>query len=214
MEVRTERLVIGADTPLPLEGIHFRNIAPVNGPDGGAVWNAYALPVGIALSAFTGTQSSWNSGLGGAVFNSGEMRVSGSTFGQLGPGGSIVATSVPTAWRGGGVFNSGTLHLESDVFYGASARDGGGSLWNEGTASVAGSRFQSGTAQRGGGIANSGTLGITDSRFSDLSASEGGAVWNSGTLRFHGVDIFQRNRAERGPDRRDRRRKDQRIRNP
>ena len=143
---------------------------------------------------------------GGAIYNSGTLVVSDTTFssnndyggpGSNGHGGAIynsgtlsVARSsfsgnVASSGYGGAIFNTGTLSVEDSTFSTSSVSSGyGGAIHSSGTLSVARSTFSGNTARFGGGISNSGgTADVTNSTFSGNSGyygtGNGGGIFNN-----------------------------------
>ncbi len=98
-----------------------------------------------------------------------------------------IANGNPTIYGGGGgIYNSGTLHITNSTFSRNRATAGGiygGGIYNNGgTATITNSTFSrnSATGGLGGGIfTSSGTLTITNSTFSGNSATTGGGVNNN-----------------------------------
>jgi hypothetical protein len=121
---------------------------------------------------------------GGAIYNSGTLTVTDSTF----SGNSASNVS-------GAISNGGALNITNSAFSGNSAKSGGGIYNNGGTLTVANSTFtgNSATTNGGGGIYNLfGTLTITNSTFSSNSAAfDGGGVKNyAGTLTITDSTLF------------------------
>ena len=89
------------------------------------------------------------------------------------------------AWRGGGIYNSGTLTVIGSTISDNSTDGHGGGISNSGTLTVIDSTITGNLANRnGGGIYGSGTMTVTGSTISDNSTrSYGGGIHNMvGTL--------------------------------
>lgn len=117
-----------------------------------------------------------------------------------------------TGGGGGGLNNSGVLHLVLSIVEGSSS-GGGGGLFNSGTATIESSTFRgnsaSGITGAGGAIMNFGTMTIGTSTFTDnatlgpSASANGGAISNVGDMAItnttisgnraygHGGGIFQ-----------------------
>src|SRR5206468_3152328 len=89
-----------------------------------------------------------------------------------------------TTFKGGGIYNAGTLTVSNSTLSYNTASNGGGGIANDGTLTVSGSTLSGNSSAAGGGIANSqqGTLTISGSTLSGNSASEGGGIENFGTV--------------------------------
>jgi hypothetical protein len=92
-----------------------------------------------------------------------------------------------SAHDGGGVYNSGTLFVNSTVFRNCSAVGGtggpkGGAIFNLGTLVITSGTFTGCSAYDGGAIANAGSTTITSSTFSECSAYNGGAIFNGSLI--------------------------------
>jgi len=134
----------------------------------------------------TGTES---------INGGGQVTVSGnnaSTVFQVDSGVNAILTGLTiTAGKGstgGGIFNQGTLTVNTSTFSGNNALGGGG-IENFGFLTVSNSTFTGNTAgANGGGIANNGTLAVSGSTFSGnksnlvVGSLGGGGIYNAGTL--------------------------------
>jgi predicted outer membrane repeat protein len=134
---------------------------------GGAIYTDGAN-VQIAGSKFTDNSTDY---VGGAIDNSYDMTLTGSTF--IGNWGEY----------GGGVYSSDLAALSGDTFTSNGAAFGGG-LYNQAGTTVGNSTFTDNDAYFGGGIYNnSGTLKIDNSLISLNSVTdEGGGIYNDATL--------------------------------
>ncbi len=121
-------------------------------------------------------------GQGGAIYNSGILNISDSSF-----LGNVVGDYVECF--GGAIYNSGTLAIDNSTFTG-NAADGdddhhGGAIYNTSNLTVSHSEFTNNVAEDdGGAIYNSynGTLTVIDSTFTGNSAGYlGGGIYNYGT---------------------------------
>ncbi|MCQ2378369.1 MAG: right-handed parallel beta-helix repeat-containing protein, partial [Victivallaceae bacterium] len=141
------------------------------GWDGGAVYNSGT--VSISDSTFSGN-SAMGDGGGGAVYNGGTVSISDSTF------------SGNSAWYDGGAFcnySHATATISDSVFTG-NAAESGGAVFNCGIVTISDSVFSGNATSVGGAVYNdySGIITISDSVFSGNSAwYDGGAIYNTGT---------------------------------
>ena len=92
---------------------------------------------------------------------------------------------------GGGIYNDGTLTVISSTLSGNSSDEEGGGIYNSGTLTVKSSTLSgSSVFCQGAGIYNSGTLTVTSSTLSGNSSDEeGGGIYNSGTLTVNSSTI-------------------------
>jgi hypothetical protein len=89
----------------------------------------------------------------------------------------------------GGIYNSGTLTLSSDIFSGNSGSFGGGIL-NSGTAVLTGCTLTGDSAVKGGGgVCNTGTITLMNDTITQESAAYGGGVYNSGSATLTNVTL-------------------------
>jgi hypothetical protein len=98
----------------------------------------------------------------------------------------ITAGNDSTGHGGGGIWNQGTLTLNSDLLSGNSSTSGGGGVNNLGTLTVASSNFaNNSTTFGGGGIYNTGKLTLNTSSLTENQATgsnvSGGGIWNGGS---------------------------------
>ncbi|NYB51002.1 MAG: hypothetical protein HVN35_00310 [Methanobacteriaceae archaeon] len=171
---------------------------------GGAIYTYHGTST-VSGSTFTGNTA----GFGGAISTHlGTSTVSGSTFtgNTAGSGGAIYnelrALTVTNSnfignsanGDGGTIYNSyGTLIVSSSTFTGnnAGTTQGGGAVFNWGTATITHSIFTSNTAMYGGAIYNrpqstsEGTLTVSGCNIASNTASQGGAFYNWGPLTAH-----------------------------
>ena len=153
---------------------------------GGAIYNQGELS--ISGSTFSGSTFSGNSYEldGGAIYNTGELSISDSSFNNN------------SAGRGGAIYNQGELSISDSAFSENSAEIVGGAICNnsDGELSISDSAFSGNSAFLGGGaIDNWGELSISDSAFSENSAGivGGGAIRNERRLSIvDGGVIFNR----------------------
>ena len=148
--------------------------------NGGAVYN----PSGgtFVLNGCTFSGNTATDAYGGAIFNSpgGAMTISGGTIDNN------------SADRGGGIYNDGTLTVNTSSLAGNSSPDDGGALFNEsgGATVVFNGCALSGntTANSGGAIFNSqgSTATISGGTIDNNSAYQGGGIYNEGTLTVAG----------------------------
>ncbi len=162
--------IVNSGVTLGLRGLTLTggNVGNVgNGGRNRAIFNSGTVT--ITGSTFSGNFA----GAGGAIYNngSGTLTVTGSTFANNNAG--IV---------GGAIFNSGTVNIMGSTFSGNSA-DNGGAIYNDGGGmlTVTGSTFANNNTVNGGGaIINYGTLTVTNSTFANNGANHGGAIYNNG----------------------------------
>ena len=104
----------------------FSGNSATQGGVGGGIYNNSTLTV--TNSTFSGN-SATQGGAGGGIFNLGTLTVTNSTFsGNTATQGSL----------GGGIYNGNTLTVTNSTFSGNSASVGGGSIFNDGTATFKG----------------------------------------------------------------------------
>jgi CSLREA domain-containing protein len=127
-------------------------------------------------------------GLGGGIFNSGALVITGST----------ISGNVSTRNGGGGIYNNGDLSITQTTFDGNDAagyRDAnrfitgyGGGIYNVSRASISASTFSGNNTYEpgnGSGIANLGTLKVANSTFANnITRKLGAGIYNGpgGTL--------------------------------
>ena len=84
-----------------------------------------------------------------------------------------------TTFKGGGIYNAGTLTVSNSTLSYNTASNGGGGIANDGTLTVSGSTLSGNSSAAGGGIANSGTLTVSGSTLSGNTADRGGGIFSS-----------------------------------
>ncbi len=130
---------------------------------------------------FTGNTATKSNGLGGAIYNAGNLTITNSLI------------EGNTADKGAGIYNgsSGVLWLENVTIYGNNATDGdGGGLLNKGTATLRNVTIAANSSDSdGGGIESDGTLYIGNSIVADNTASDDGDDVK-GSLNSTGSNIF------------------------
>jgi hypothetical protein len=151
---------------------------------------------GIMATINNSTFSGNTATLGGGIFNSGLMTLTGSTL-----SGNFAAD------RGGGIFNTGLLTLTDSTLDtntatgGAGGSGSGGGLYNDlGTLTITDSLISGNSADRDGGglYNNSFSLTITDSTLSGNSADRGGGIYNAGLLAIAGSTLSDNSAVENG----------------
>jgi predicted outer membrane repeat protein len=140
--------------------------------DGGAIYNSGSLEV--THSSFSGNSAEF----GGAIYNVGRLTVTDSSF-----SGNGVADGA-----GGAIVNTGTLEVTHSTISGNRSFFGsvdGGGIYNgsSGRLTVTDSSFSGNNVSGdGGGIVNDGTATVTKSIFSSNRSRGGGGIANWGTL--------------------------------
>ncbi|MCD8378452.1 MAG: hypothetical protein LUB59_06665, partial [Candidatus Gastranaerophilales bacterium] len=180
---------------------------------GGAIYNGDSSTLKTTSSIF----SSNSAGYGGAVYNAGTYKDSGSYY--------LLNTSTQ---NGGAIYNyiSGKITLSKTGFFNNTSNTQGGAIYNTGTLTlkssyVGGSYYEyfykilsyadsslyyslvtlnsaGNNAQYGGGIYNTGTLSVTGTSFNYNTASySGGSIYNTGALTVKS-SVFSSNTAANG----------------
>ena len=94
---------------------------------------------------------------------------------------------------GGGIFNNGTLTIDSCTLSGNDAGESGGGIFNAGTLTVSNSMFVNNLAANGegGALSNAGTMTVSNCILSGNATDDagGGAIYNSGTLTISGSTL-------------------------
>jgi hypothetical protein len=83
---------------------------------------------------------------------------------------------------GGGIYNAGSLNVNSGTTLSGNSAYSGGGIYNayKATATVTGCTLSGAFATYGGGIYNAGTLSLTGSTLTgDTATSQGGAIFNA-----------------------------------
>jgi hypothetical protein len=128
--------------------------------------------------------------ISGLTIESGEARIEPYRGGGIFNHGSLRVTNctisgnLNPAGPGGGIYNDGTLTLVNSTVSGNQAYDGfGGGIYNGGTLTLVNSTASGNSAQNGfgGGIYNGSTLTLVNSTVSGNLAFSGGGISNSGT---------------------------------
>ncbi len=112
-------------------------------------------------------------------------RLSDRVFHILGSGNAIISkvTFINGRGYGAGIFNVGTLTLNSSTIRNNSTDDGGGGLKNDGQATINSSTISDNSASFAAGIFNRGILKVNNSTISGNTAQNiGGGIKNEGTL--------------------------------
>jgi len=102
-----------------------------------------------------------------------------------------------SAGWGGAIYNASTLSLSSSTFSGNNTTDYGGAIRNDGTLTVGGSTFSSNTAATSGGAIYNiflAALIVTNTSFNSNSANFGGAIANDNIMTVTG-SVFSTNSA-------------------
>ncbi len=133
--------------------------------------------------------------LGGAVYNSGELTIMGSTFSEneaRGPGGAVYNSSGELTiigstfsenegWNGGVIYNDdGDLDIGESAFSENEGLDGGVIYNDGGELRITDSILNKNEAKSYGAIYNNGVLAISKSTLSDNVAHVGGSAYNDG----------------------------------
>ncbi len=98
--------------------------------------------------------------------------------------------------NGGGIYNTGTLILESGNISNNHAPRGGG-IYNAGTVTLNNGSISNNYTSFGGGIYNAGTVTLNSGQISSNHAKYGGGIYNAGTVTLNSGHIFS-NHAEYG----------------
>ena len=128
---------------------------------------------GGILSLNNLTIANGSSSAGGAIYNTGTLIITNSTF----SGNNAAGTGI-----GGGIYNSDTLTIANSTFSGNNSGDYGGSIYNAGTLAVTNSTFSANSALVGGGIFNSGSATLRNTIVANSSSGGncGGTITNAG----------------------------------
>ncbi|MFY9621540.1 MAG: choice-of-anchor Q domain-containing protein [Pyrinomonadaceae bacterium] len=158
------------------------SFAPING-------NFTNSVSGVTLSNGNSTLNSFPGDSGGALINSSSCNTSMTDV--------VIKNSVAT--NGGGVYNGGTLSLNSVSVTGNTATQGGG-IYNTGTLTLTNSTVASNGASggSGGGIFSNSSLTVTSSTASNNVASVGGGVYSVGTASITNSTISTNNASSLG----------------
>jgi predicted outer membrane repeat protein len=175
---------------------------------GGAIYNIYG-DLTVTDSTFTENSVGFG-GMGGAIFNSATMNVTGSTFTEN--------TTDESFGYGAAIINQGNLNVTDSDFIENESQSGviynnngdltvtgsnftkntGVAIFNMGTATVTGSTFTENTAFEGGAINGQGSLTVINSIFTENTATggNGGAIYFNGTNLAVTGSTFTENTAE------------------
>lgn len=154
------------------------------GSHGGAI-RVDSTNATVTISGIGFNNSEFGSAQERGVFNRGRLE--------------LINCAVADFQDNGGIFNQGTLILDSTTVSNNSAQSGGG-IYNDGTASLNNSTVSGNVAHTGGGIHNTanGSLTINTSNLSgNSSRGSGGAIDNGGTLTIES-STFWGNTCEQG----------------
>ncbi|WP_433385004.1 hypothetical protein [Micromonospora sp. KLBMP9576] len=146
--------------------------------EGGSIYVVHGASAVIERTTLVDSTSLSAEQGGGAIFNDGNMVVTGSRF--------IANHAAGTEGKGGGLLNGGVLDLRDSVFRGNSAVAYGGGLANyRGAAEVDSSVFARNDAAQGGGVASfSARTRLAGTKVVGNKAQTGGGVANSDALIF------------------------------
>jgi hypothetical protein len=112
---------------------------------------------------------------------------------------NLTITGGSAAEGGGGVFNNGTATLTRCTIDGNMAAQYGGGFWNLGTMSCSDCTFSHNTAQYGGAFDNAGTLDLSHCTVTENTATKyAGGVWNLGALTDADTTISQNSAKDAG----------------
>lgn len=235
---------IGNIGTLTIENSTFTNNLAYSG--GGAIVNAINGTTNISNSVFTGNTTYGNDGkggaiinmdatmivetstfnsntskVGGAIYNDGQLTISGGTFTEndasSGNGGGIAnletltladaSLSNNSASLGGGIYNSGLeITITNTTINSNSAGTGGGGIANEwagaGLMVITNSTISGNTAPNGGGMHNlaaTGTVSISDTTISNnTSTDNGGGITSFGALSLSNTLLLNNSAFEQG----------------
>ncbi len=170
----------------------FNNNTATNGWGGGALFNAGALTVTSSTFTDDTAAGTGESGCGGGITNwMGNCNVTSCTF--------TSNNASSDDWGGGGIFiNEGMVNITSCLFAGNTAKNYGGTLFNNngGTCYCSSSYFTNNTANMfGGAIFNEYNLDVSGCTFNENNATNyGGALYNyDGTATLHFNRIIANN---------------------
>lgn len=174
---------------------------------GGAIYNAadgYAI---ISNATFTGNKvNNGGSTTGGAIYNTGVMTISGSTFGN-----ATNAAFTNTATHGGAIYSTGAkanLNILNSTFTNNSGSQHGSAIYIAGgDFNITGTRVENSTSINGNFYLNAGKGTINDGFFTDntatfdnsdpsvISDGGGGAIYVMGGALTVSNTVFERNKA-------------------
>jgi len=159
---------IATSATVAISGLTFAQGYDAAYYNGGAMVIASGT-VQVSNTAFVGN-SSVSGYFGGAIYNSGNLTLSGDTF------------QGNSASSGGALYNGGTLAVVGCTFSGNTASYGGAIFNNSGTAQIINSTFATNSASSGGALFNNSgaTLAVSDSTVVTNAASPGTSIYDSG----------------------------------
>ena len=146
---------------------------------GGGVRNANIATLTVTNSTISNNFAQ----IGGGIFNTGSMTITGSTFASNSAG---VGVSTNQTLEGGAIFinSPGTGSIVNSTFFGNSAKDDGGAIANNGNISTSFSTFVGNSARNGNGVsATHNTLTLKANIFSNNGANcliSGGSIVSDG----------------------------------
>lgn len=181
--------------------------------DGAGLFTVFTINGGVTASISGLTIEDGSSGVGGGLYNSGNLTltscsINNSTASGFGGGSYNTSATIKVVdcsfndnsggATGGGIsVSGGTANITSSSFNGNHALSGGGISVYGGNVTVNACNFTGNTASQGGGLWNIGNTTVNNSTFTGNSASRGGGIFNGGTLNATG-DIFDSNFATSG----------------
>jgi len=188
--------------------------------DGGAIVN-FDTTMTIENSTFTSNIVYASNNAGGAVYNNGQLTITGGTFTgnnvSLNNGGAIAnlgtlnlagaSISNNSASLGGAIYNSGLeIAIENTTINENTADLGGGGIANQwignGSMTITDSTISGNSAPYGGGIHNlssTGTVNISESTLSDnIATNNGGGILSFGPLELTNVVLANNSASQEG----------------
>jgi hypothetical protein len=140
----------------------------------------FYILVGGSLNLSNLTLTNGNAGLGGAIFNDGQLTIANST---LFDNNKMFDKDIPSR-EGGAIYNEGAATITGSILTANQASPGqAGAIYNEGTLNISNSTLSSNVADGAGAIFNNGNLSISNSSFDNNQTSgDAGAIHNSGSL--------------------------------
>jgi Bacterial Ig-like domain (group 3)/MBG domain (YGX type) len=179
-------------------GATLKNLVTVSGGGSSSDFSVFTVSYGVtgAVIANLTIGNGNSSSVGGGIYNSGTLSVTGCTFSgnSASEGGGIysygpLAVSNSTfsgnsgSSRGGGIATyTNTLTVTNSSFTGNSGGNSGGAIYSIGTLTLTGSTFSGNSAVFGGGGINATNGTVTDSTFYGNFGGAGGGIYNEGIL--------------------------------